>query len=98
LTANQQTSRLLNALLAIVHPELYAAGRYVMQTLGEEEEVLDLHEVLEHWHSVFTAITLITNRGSPLHQDPKTNICWYDLMLTVGEYDEAVSELSYFGL
>jgi hypothetical protein len=69
-----------------------------MQTLREDNKVLDLHESLEHWHSVFTVITLITNRESPLHRDPKTNICWYDLMLTVGDYDEAILELSTFGL
>ena len=67
------------------------------QTLREDDEVLDLHEGLEHWHSVFTAITLITNRESLLHRDPKTNIRWYDLMLTVGDYNEAILKLSTFG-
>ena len=72
--SNRDTAGLLNALLAVVHPELYAVGQWVMQTLREDDEVLDLHEVLEHWYSVFTAIALITNRESPLHRDPKTNI------------------------
>ena len=96
--ANRETTQCLNALLAIVHPELYAARRWVMQTLREEDKVLDLHKGLEHWHSVFTAITLITNRESLLHRDPKTNIRWYDLMLTVGDYNKAILELSTFGL
>ena len=96
--ANQETTQRLNALLAIIHPELYAAGKWVMQTLREDDEILDLHEGLEHWHSVFTVITLITIRESPLHRDPKTNIRWYDLMLTVGDYNEAILELSAFSL
>ena len=69
-----------------------------MQTLREDNEVLDLHNVLEHWYSVFMAITLITNRESPLHRDPKTNIGWYDLMLTIGKYNEVILELSTFGV
>ena len=85
-------------LLAAIHPELYAARWWVMQTLREDDEVLDLHEVLEHWHSIFMAITLITNRESPLHRDPKTNISWYDLTLTIGKYDEVILELSTFGV
>lgn len=93
-----QTTKLLNCLLAIVHPELHAAGRHVMKTLREDDEVADLHEGLQHWYTVFTAITLIKNRESPLHRDPKTNIRWFDLMLSVGDYEEAILELSTFGL
>ena len=98
LMANQETTQLLNALLAIIDPELYATGRWVMQTLREDNEVLGLHKGLEHWHSVFTAITLITNRELLLHRNPKTNVHWYDLMLTVSDYNEAILELSTFGL
>lgn len=96
--SNRHTAKLLNSLLAIVHPELYAAGKYVIKTLREDDELLDLHEGLDHWYSVFTAMTLITNRESPLHRDPKTNIRWFDLMLSVGDYEEAVLELSTFGI
>jgi hypothetical protein len=67
------------------------------QTIGHAD-ILDLHEGLEHWHSVFTTITLITNRESPFHRDPKTNIHWYHLMLTVGNYNEVILELSAFSL
>ncbi|KIJ60687.1 hypothetical protein HYDPIDRAFT_98419 [Hydnomerulius pinastri MD-312] len=94
----QTTMAFLNAVLSIVHPELYAAGEKVMRHLREDDEIEDVHEILDHWMSVFTTVSAVVNRESPLHRDPKTCKSWYDMMLTVGQYQEAILELSTFSV
>ncbi|KAH7904967.1 hypothetical protein BJ138DRAFT_984935, partial [Hygrophoropsis aurantiaca] len=61
------------ATLYVMHPNLYKAGREVMVKFGQELDLttdLDgLEELLPVWGSVFNAVSVISNRETPLHRD-----------------------------
>ena len=86
---------MLDALLSVVHPDLHQRGEQVMAHLSR---LNDIRLALDHWLTAFNAITIISNHEMPLHRDYHTRSSWYDLMATVGNYDEAILELSTFGL
>ena len=56
--------------LSIMHPRLYDAGLCGMELLGQR--ALDFNdtamfEILSPWPTVFTNVSLIANRETPLH-------------------------------
>ncbi|KIK73414.1 hypothetical protein PAXRUDRAFT_178495, partial [Paxillus rubicundulus Ve08.2h10] len=90
--------RLIDAILSAVHPKLYAQASAVIEQLCANEEIMDLHGLINEWPSVFTAITFLQNRESPFHRDPKSIPQGYDVFLSIGSYGEAILELSTLGI
>ena len=86
---------MLDVLLSIVYPDLHQCGKQVMAHLLW---LNDIRPALDHWLTAFNAITIISNCKTPLHRNYHTRSSWYDLMATVGNYDEVILELSTFGL
>jgi len=43
---------------------------------------------LENWSTVFTNILLIVNRSTPLHRDSHSQADWYDMPVSVSNYDD----------
>lgn len=58
----------------------------------------DLHSALLQWPSVFNAVTVLSNRSTPLHRDNKSRAPWYDLLATIGQYSGAFMDLPSIGL
>lgn len=55
-------------------------------------------DVLQQWPSVFTAVSVITNRATPYHRDISTAWEWYDLILSFGPYRTAPLYLPILGV
>lgn len=72
LKAMQDYNTVVGAVLAVVHPRLYAAQMEVMVRLAEHcvefRRDTTLLEVLELWPSPFNTVTMTTNRETPLHR------------------------------
>ncbi|KAF8835131.1 hypothetical protein BDN67DRAFT_913563, partial [Paxillus ammoniavirescens] len=90
--------KLVDALLAAVHPELNRCSSAVREQLLADEEIVDLHALIKAWPMVFTAISIVHNRETPFHRDSKLAPQWYDLFLSVGSYTDAILELPALGI
>ncbi|KDQ56919.1 hypothetical protein JAAARDRAFT_194866 [Jaapia argillacea MUCL 33604] len=91
-----QSSALMSAILRVIHLKLYDAGRLALTRLMlEDEEVWD---VLKVWPSVYSVMSVISNRLTPPHWGTQSQASWYDLLATVGLYPDAVMELPGLGL
>lgn len=75
---------LLNSAMRTMHPHQYAA----VQALGKSLQVFPaVASALGSWDCTpFNALSIIVNRESPLHRDPKTDVWCYDLMVSVGMF------------
>jgi hypothetical protein len=97
-----ETNCLVSAILKIIHPDLYIAGRECLLKLLEGPDCVEdpdnVKEIALLWSSVFNAMSVISNRSSPPHRDPKTRSEWYDILLTVGPYSVAWLDLPATGL
>ncbi|KIK79395.1 hypothetical protein PAXRUDRAFT_121743, partial [Paxillus rubicundulus Ve08.2h10] len=87
---------LLSATLAVMHTDLYVAGREAMIKLGDYAERVDteMGEMLERWSSVYGVISVMVNRESPLHRDYSGKNEWMDLLASVGACRNASFQLS----
>ena len=45
-----------------------------------------MQDALEHWSMVYTNLSMMSNRQTPLHWDPQSQSDWYDLA-TIDKYD-----------
>jgi len=66
---------LIGGIMSIVQPELYTMGRQALEQLANhKDDLLPTHaeylwEVLEKWWAPVNAITVVSNRETPLHWD-----------------------------
>ena len=56
---------LLNAILRVVHPELFLMAQGAMEKLREDDELTQLIEI---WASVFNGCQILSNRETPHHR------------------------------
>ena len=90
-----ESSALISAMLRVMHPALYSAGRQMMQCLASNDS---LRSAISQWSSVFNACTLLSNRWTPNHRDNYSRAQWYDILTTFGAYRGAFLNLSSIGL
>ena len=57
-----------------------------------------MQEALGHWSTVYTNLSLISNRKTPLHRDPQSRSDWFDLLATVGEYQDCFLNIPTLGV
>jgi hypothetical protein len=60
LDAASESNSILSAILAVIHPTLYDAGRQTVKCLRNTPEI-DPQDVLSRWASVFSGVTVISN-------------------------------------
>ncbi|KII95853.1 hypothetical protein PLICRDRAFT_170451 [Plicaturopsis crispa FD-325 SS-3] len=89
---------LINAVMAIIHPDLYRAGRDTLIRMRDAPEAASLAAVLDRWTAVFNAVSVISSRETPIHRDNFSRAEWYDLLATVGRYTSAIFEVPSLGL
>ncbi|KAF9442059.1 hypothetical protein P691DRAFT_648776, partial [Macrolepiota fuliginosa MF-IS2] len=84
----------LNLVTSITHPELYQAGK---QALGKLQQMKDTQEFAEKWTSIYSGLSVITNRETEEHRDRHGSYEWYDQLVSVGSYEAASFELPELG-
>ena len=82
---------ILSGILSIVHPAQYEMGMKIHTSLEARGQSPD---VISHWPSAQTAISIISNRETPFHRDEKGRMQWYDLLSSIGQYTKAPLYLS----
>lgn len=98
----QESSALIGAILAIVHPQLFyqAIDAFrILTTNGVDfvQDEVQLRQALNVWTSPFSALSIITNRWTPLHRDTKGRNEWFDFLVALGE-DDSRGTMSFPGL
>ena len=84
---------IISGVLYIIHPSQYTMGRQIHAQLLSKDLC---KETVESWPSVFTALSVITNRSTPYHRDDQGNWSWYDMLTSIGPYDVAPLYVSPF--
>jgi hypothetical protein len=96
LDAISRSNMILSAILAVIHPELYEAGLETYARLGMDAnfKVHDVHNVLSRWGSAFNGVAVLSNRITPAHRDGNSRKHWYDILVTLGAYQECQLKLA----
>ena len=92
LDAISESNAILSAILAVIHPSLYDAGWKTIKKLRDNPEI-DPQDVLSRWASVFSGVSVISNRITPPHRDGGSRFHWYDILVTLGRYRDCNMEL-----
>ncbi|OJA15193.1 hypothetical protein AZE42_12191 [Rhizopogon vesiculosus] len=101
MVSTQRLGLLASAALRVMHPELYFAGLHMILRLGEWAEKqgnVELLDCLKNWASVFNVATVMCNRLTPPHRDPKCPPEDLDIMMSVSEYTPVVMDLMNLGI
>ena len=75
----------LNLLFCLIAPELYATGADAIRQLQEAEHA---HKNVKAWPSVFSGMSVISDRQTPFHRDKGGWPACYDLLVAAGIYEE----------
>ncbi|THU79379.1 hypothetical protein K435DRAFT_697866, partial [Dendrothele bispora CBS 962.96] len=71
--------------LAAIHPDLFEAGRHVLEfCCNTESHKGHTHEWARKWNSVYTALTVLSNRRSPGHVDSHGRSNYLDALVSLG--------------
>ena len=80
---------LVGGILSIIQLDLYQLGCQALQNLSENPDLTDnpveLLCALQSWYSPFSALTVISNRLTPFHQDLQGWPEWFDMLIALGE-------------
>jgi Oxygenase domain of the 2OGFeDO superfamily len=97
LDAISESNAILSAILAVIHPTLYDAGWQTTERLRNTPEI-GPQDILSRWASVFSGVSVISNRNSPPHRDGNSRPHWYDLLVTLGRYRNCKLKLPGIGI
>lgn len=89
-----EASAVISGMLRIMHPDQYRMARDMLWVSRADTA---LQPVLAKWPSVFTAISIIANRISPLHREQHGDNRFFDILLSCGQYTVASIELQPLG-
>lgn len=96
LDAGRRIECLASALLYVLHPALYFAGRRCLaQMIKESDEATK--EALRKWGNVFAVLDVLVNRESPLHIDKEPAAGWLDILVTLGQYPSCMFQSAMTG-
>jgi hypothetical protein len=79
---SNEVERFLNLTLSLTHPNLFESGILMLQSLRELETT---KEVAEEWQSVYTGISVISNRVTPPHRDSRGRPEWFDTLMSYSD-------------
>ncbi len=91
----KESGALLSAILRVVHPEMYAAGRTSLSRMSADPSIA---AALSTWPTVFNNVHIISNRATPFHRDTSGIPPWFDLLMTLGSYKRATLVLRNLGI
>src|SRR5258707_15106393 len=79
-----ESNAILSTILAVIHPQLYDAGWQTAKCLRDTPK--EDQDVLSQWVSVFSGVSIISNRSTPLQWDGSSLSNWYDILVMLGRY------------
>lgn len=97
----QRPALLSSAALRVMHPQLYRASMSTHVALGQwaaahgEDQ---MYRCLQHWASAYSGASIVCNRQSPGHRDPKCPPEGFDILTCIGSYKHAVMNLTNLGI
>jgi hypothetical protein len=97
----QRPALLSSAALRVMHPQLYRASMSTHVKLGlwaAEQGQDEMYRCLQHWASAYTGAAVVCNRDTPGHRDPKCPPEGFDILTSIGSYDNAVMNLTNLGI
>lgn len=97
LDAISESNAIISAILAVIHPSLYDAGWQTIRRLRDTPGI-GRQDVLIRWASVFSGVAVISNRYTPPHRDGSSRWHWYDILVTLGRYQNCNLELPGLGI
>lgn len=89
LTLIRETNTLFAGAMAVMHPDLFWAGREAMIALSRQSTQKgfeEMGEVLPDWGTIFSSISVMVNQETPYHRDHNSPTDGFDLLATVGPY------------
>ncbi|KAG1772258.1 hypothetical protein EV702DRAFT_976827 [Suillus placidus] len=101
ITAMQRPALLASTALCIMHPQLYWASVRTQVELSRwsvDQGLPDMHSLLKHWASVYTGASVMCNRNSPDHRDPKCPPEAFDILTCIRNYHHGVMQLTNLGI
>lgn len=69
----------LNLTLSLINPGLFKTGLEMLRRMRNLE---DTEEISQRWQSVYSGISVISNRSTPSHRDSKGRLEWYDTLVS----------------
>ncbi|KAG1897294.1 uncharacterized protein F5891DRAFT_982687 [Suillus fuscotomentosus] len=97
----QRPALLSSAALRVMHLQLYRASMSTHVKLGlwaAEQGQDEMYRCLQHWVSAYTGAAVVCNRDTPGHRDPKCPPEGFDILTSIGSYDNAVMNLTNLGI
>jgi len=70
--------RFINLTLSLINPGLFEMGLSMLLKLRNLDESKD---IAEKWQSVYSGISIVSNRITPAHRDSKGRPEWYDTLI-----------------
>ena len=92
-----ESNAVVSAILAVIHPKLYDAGRQTADCLRNTPQI-GPQDILCRWASVFNGVSVISNRITLPHRDTGSRFNWYDILATSGRYEGCTLELPSLGI
>jgi hypothetical protein len=92
-----ESNAVVSAILSVIHPKLYDAGRKTADLLRVTPQV-GAQDILRRWASVFDGVSVISNRITKPHRDLGSRFNWYDILATSGTYEKCTLELPSLGI
>ena len=80
---------LMNAIVALITPDLYDIGLAAIEKLKNDRPLHKWHNNGMLWKSVFSGVEVISNCKTPAHQDPHAAPQAYKLLVSAGTHTEA---------
>lgn len=101
--ANTKSSMaLLGGIMSVIQPDLYRTGRCALEELFNEQGYVgqswELLEALSVWWTPFSAMTVVSNRETPLHRDMGGRVEWSDMLIALGHYEHGRFSIPGLGM
>ena len=82
----------MNLTLSLIHPKLFETGLDILRKLREWD---DTKAVAREWQSVYTGISIISNRVTSSHRASRGRAEWYDLLANYCDEDDTAASIPH---
>ena len=91
----REIGAILSGILRIMHPDQY---RLAVETVAAISSLQRVGSTLKSWPTIFSVITVVANRASPMHREQRGDFHLFDILLSVGSYTVAPITLQPLGI
>lgn len=79
---SNEVEQFLNLTLSLTNPDLFECGRLMLRKLRSLETT---KTIAQEWQSIYSGISVISNRTTPSHRDLKGRPEWFDTLMSYSE-------------